>query len=206
MINFDNIFVRKIIIILIVLGLIIIVYYFLKPNNIKIEKKETMTPIFQQTKNKLPKKLILTSPVFEHMGKIPVKYTCDGQKINPPLEIFGVDDNAKSLVLIMEDPDVPKNIRADGMWDHWLKFNLPANLKEIKEGIDPGGISGLGTSKTLKYVGPCPPDKEHRYLFRLFSLDIILDLKEGAMKFQIEEAMKNHILQEVVLIGVYERE
>jgi Raf kinase inhibitor-like YbhB/YbcL family protein len=164
------------------------------------EKQEQPTAIQPQ-----PANLTLTSSVFAYMTRIPSKYTCDGQKINPPLEISGVDDNAKSLVLIMEDSDVPKTIRQDGIWNHWLKFNLPVSLTEIKEGIDPGGVSGLGTSNTLKYVGPCPPDKEHRYFFKLYSLDTMLDLKQGAAKSQIEQAMRGHILQEAVLIGLYER-
>lgn len=192
----------KIIIILIVLGVLICLGYYFYPKNVNAPEEKIMNqePIIE------PEKLVLTSRAFEHLGKIPSKYTCDGQKINPPLEISEVADNAKSLVLIMEDPDVPKTIRIDGIWDHWLKFNLPASLREIKEGIDPGGVSGLGTSKTLKYVGPCPPDKEHRYFFKLSSLDTMLDLTEGATKSQIENAMQGHILQQTELIGLYNRQ
>ncbi len=197
----------KIIIILIVLGIITVGGYYIfrtpEPKEETQQLKQEQEP--QQEQTAVSKELILKSSVFEHMEKIPVRYTCDGQSINPPLEIYGVDDKAKSLVLIMEDPDVPKSIKADGMWDHWLKFNLPPTLTEIKEGIDSGGISGLGTSNTLKYVGPCPPDKEHRYFFKLYSLDTMLNLKEGATKFQIEQVIKNHILQEATLIGLYER-
>lgn len=195
----------KIIIILIVLGLIIAGYFLLKPSEIKEEKPISPPQAQPQEPAPVLKELTLTSPVFEYLGRIPSKYTCDGQSINPPLEIYGVDDKTKSLVLIIEDPDVPKSIRADGMWNHWLKFNLPPTLTEIKEGIDPGGISGLGTSNTLKYVGPCPPDKEHRYFFKLYSLDTMLNLKQGATKSQIEQAMKDRILQEATLIGLYER-
>lgn len=198
----------KIIIVLAILGLVVAGYFILRPSKTPEEKSITTpesTPPPQVSSQPQIKELVLTSPVFEHLGKIPSKYTCDGQKINPPLEISGVAENAKSLALIIEDPDVPKSIRADGMWNHWLKFNLPASLTEIKEGIDPGGVSGLGTSNTLKYVGPCPPDREHRYFFKLYSLDAMLDLKQGATKSQIEQAMQNHILQETVLIGLYER-
>ncbi len=206
---------QKILIIFIVFGLIIGIYYFLKSSNKKEEKQIMIQPTQPQTPmqetipiSNIPKEkeLVLTSSLFEHMGKIPVKYTCDGQNINPALKISGVSVNAQSLVLIMEDLDVPKSIRSDGIWNHWLKFNLSSSLTEIEEGANPGGISGLGTSKTLKYIGPCPPDKEHRYFFKLFSLDTILDLKKGATKSQIEEAMRGHILQEAVLVGVYERD
>lgn len=202
----------KIIIILIVLGALICLGYYFYPKNVNAPEEKIMNqePIIEpETKvsePEEPEKLVLTSQAFEHLGKIPSKYTCDGQKINPPLEISEVADNAKSLVLIMEDPDVPKTIRIDGIWDHWLKFNLPASLREIKEGIDPGGVSGLGTSKTLKYVSPCPPDREHRYFFKLYSLDTMLDLKQGAIKSQIENAMQGHILQQTELIGLYNRQ
>jgi len=149
--------------------------------------------------------LTLTSLVFKNNGNIPSKYTCDGENINPPLEISGVDEKAQSLVLIMEDPDVPKFVREDGMWNHWLKFNIPVSTTEIKEGLEPDGLSGLTTSKTLKYGGPCPPDREHRYFFKLYSLDIILPLENGVTKKEMELAMKNHILQKAVLIGLYTR-
>ncbi|MBI1974693.1 MAG: YbhB/YbcL family Raf kinase inhibitor-like protein [Candidatus Zambryskibacteria bacterium] len=91
------------------------------------------------------------------------------------------------------------------MWDHWLKFNLPATLTSIEEGEDPGGVSGTNTSGDLNYGPPCPPDKEHRYFFYLYSLDTILDLKEGATKSEIKKAMQEHILQKTTLVGLYER-
>lgn len=191
----------KIIIILIILGIIIVSgYYFLFKNNTpKDEDKIIENKIINEDKT-IMSQLILTSSAFEHMGRIPVKYTCDGQSLIPPLEISGVDEKAESLVLIMEDPDAPV-----GVYDHWLKFNLPVSLREIKEGTDPGGVSGLNTSNKLKYIGPCPPDREHRYFFKLYSLDTILDLQQGATKSQIELAMSGHILQQAVLIGLYER-
>lgn len=203
---------KYILIFLAILAILGAGYYFIssihdtkkKPvgNQQAVQKKQEQS-VENQTQSAY---LTLTSPAFAHMTGIPFKYTCDSQNINPPLTISGVDKNAKSLVLIMEDHDVPKNIREDGMWDHWLKFNLPASLTEIKEGIDPGGVSGMGTSKTLKYVGPCPPDKEHRYFFKLYSLDTILNLKQGATKAQIQVAMENYILQQTTIIGLYKRQ
>ena len=150
--------------------------------------------------------LSLTSSVFEHLGNIPVRYTCDGAKVNPPLSISGISPEAKSLVLIMKDPDVPKTARADGMWNHWIKFNLPPTLTIIKEGQDPGGVSGINTSGNLKYVPPCPPDREHRYFFYLYSLDTMLDLKEGATKAEVLSAIEGHILQKTELMGLYNRQ
>lgn len=147
----------------------------------------------------------LTSPVFERGGKIPAKYTCDGENINPPLTISDVPSEAKSLVLIMDDPDVPKRLRADGMWDHWIIFNLPPHLTKIEEGKEPEGIHGIGTGNNLNYYGPCPPDREHRYFFKLYALDTQLNLPEKATKQQVEQAMNEHILAKTELIGRYQR-
>ncbi len=147
----------------------------------------------------------LTSPKFDHEGKIPSKYTCDGEDISPPLKIEGVPKAAKSLALIMDDPDVPKYSRADGMWDHWVVFNIPAHTCIIEEGRQPEGRAGMGTEKKLIYRGPAPPDREHRYFFNVFALDTLLDLKEGATKNALLKAMEGHILDQAVLMGRYER-
>lgn len=149
--------------------------------------------------------LKLTSSAFTHNGSMPSKYTCDGEDINPPLSISGVDPDAKSLVLIMDDPDVPKYIREDGMWDHWIVFNMPITISEIKEGEEPEGMHGEGTSGNVKYHGPCPPDREHRYIFQLYSLDTELDIRDGAGKEVVKRAMKGHMLQKTELIGLYKK-
>jgi Raf kinase inhibitor-like YbhB/YbcL family protein len=147
----------------------------------------------------------LTSSAFSHEGKIPSKYTCDGDNINPPLNISDVPPGAKSLVLIMDDPDVPKTIREDGMWDHWVVFNVPTSVREIEEGVEPAGTHGAGTGGDEGYLGPCPPDREHRYFFKLYALEKELDLPTGAKKREVEKAMQGHIMAEVVLMGRYER-
>jgi Raf kinase inhibitor-like YbhB/YbcL family protein len=147
----------------------------------------------------------LTSTAFENKGKIPSKYTCDGPNTNPPLRISDVPSGAKSLALIMDDPDVPKNLRKDGMWDHWVVFNIPANLREIKEGEEPRGVHGSGTAGNANYYGPCPPDREHRYFFKLYALDGELDLPAKATKAQVEKAMEGHVLEKTELMGRYER-
>jgi len=149
----------------------------------------------------------LTSPAFENNGKIPSKYTCDGVGISPPLKISDVPANAKTLVLLMEDPDIPEVVKQRfriQIWDHWILFNLPATTKEIPEGKSVG-TKGKGTYPHLNYGGPCPPDKEHRYFFKLYALDAKLDLLEGATKVQVEKAMHSHILARIELIGRYER-
>lgn len=144
--------------------------------------------------------LQLTSSVFVNNSAIPSKYTCDGDDVNPSLAIARVPEGAKSLVLIMDDPDAPV-----GMWDHWVVFNIPPSVSEIAEGEEPQGVHGKGTSGNLGYKGPCPPDKEHRYFFKLYALDTELDLQEGVSKKDVEKAMEGHILGKAELIGLYER-
>ena len=147
----------------------------------------------------------ITSSQFIHEGLIPPIYTCDGQNISPPLSISGVQEGTKSLVLIMDDPDVPKSIRPDGIWDHWIVFNIPPETREIPEGKNLSGVPGVGTSGKLAYGGPCPPDREHRYFFKLYALDTMLGLSEGAKKSEVELAMAGHIVAEALLMGRYDR-
>src|SRR3989344_1405208 len=146
----------------------------------------------------------LTSPAFKHNGSIPSKYTCDGKNISPELNFNEIPDETKTLALIMEDPDVPKTIRVDGMWDHWIIWNIPSKINAIKEGGDLG-VKGRNTRNKLRYTGPCHPDREHRYFFKLFALDIKLNLPEGADKKELLEAMKGHVLAQAELIGKYKR-
>ncbi|MBW1990211.1 MAG: YbhB/YbcL family Raf kinase inhibitor-like protein [Deltaproteobacteria bacterium] len=145
----------------------------------------------------------LTSPAFGHKERIPEKYTCHGENISPPLKIADVPPGAKALVLIMEDPDVPRTLREDGMWDHWILFNMPPELTDIAEGEEPPGHHGAGTAGNTDYYGPCPPDAEHRYFFKLFALDSKLNLPERASKRDVMEAMSGHVMDSAELIGLY---
>lgn len=147
----------------------------------------------------------LTSSAFEEGGIIPSKYTCEGKNISPPLKISEVPKQAKSLVLIMDDPDVPASIRPDRMWDHWVLFNIPPNTSQIEENATPQCTPGKTTYGHTRYGGPCPPDAEHRYFFKLYALDRMLDLKEGATKKEVEKAMEEHILADCQLMGKYEK-
>ena len=147
----------------------------------------------------------LTSNAFENEGKIPSKYTCDSDNISPQLTISDVPEAAKSLVLIMDDPDVPKHIREDGMWDHWVVFNIPPDVREIPEGQEPAGTPGIGTNGDTGYFGPCPPDREHRYFFKLYALDTTLDLPEKSNKLSVEKAMTENVIDKAYLMGRYER-
>ncbi len=149
----------------------------------------------------------LESSAFEHEGTIPAKYTCDGENISPPLKISDVPTSAKILVLIMDDPDVPRDHKPDGMWDHWLVWNIPPETKEIPEGQEPQGTIGKNTGGKFGYQGPCPPDREHRYFFKLYALDTMLDLSaETATKIDLEAAMQGHILAQSELMGRYNRQ
>jgi len=150
--------------------------------------------------------IIIQSPAFAHEQPIPSKYTCDGENLSPPLAIDNVPENTTSLVLTVEDPDVPKEVREDGMWNHWVLFNMPPNISRIGEGEVPKGTSGSTTSGKLSYTGPCPPDREHRYFFTVYALDTILGLNEGATKEEVLEAMQGHILSTGELMGTYERQ
>ena len=145
----------------------------------------------------------LKSNAFENNGKIPSKHTCDGENVNPQLSISEVPENSKSLVLVMDDPDAVKP--AGKVWDHWIVFNIPPETKEIPEAQEPQGIHGNGTGGNLNYKGPCPPDAEHKYFFKLYALDTTLDLSEGVSKGEVEAAMQGHILEQTELTGRYER-
>ncbi|MBU0469901.1 MAG: YbhB/YbcL family Raf kinase inhibitor-like protein [Nanoarchaeota archaeon] len=142
----------------------------------------------------------ILSSAFDDGDEIPIKYTCDDEDISPPLEFSDIPEEAKSLVLILDDPDAPKET-----WTHWLVFNIPVNATEVDEGKEPKGTAGENSWGKLGYGGPCPPDGEHKYIFKLFALDLKLDLPEGSNKNDVEAAMEGHILEKAELIGKYER-
>lgn len=148
----------------------------------------------------------LTSTAFEANGYIPAKYTCDGRNISPPLSWQGAPPEAASFALICDDPDAPV-----GTWVHWVLWNIPAGVSELAEGI-PGeqtladgarhGKNGWGRAG---YGGPCPPMGTHRYFFKLYALDTLLELAPGASKKRLLSRIKDHILAEAELIGRYSR-
>lgn len=147
----------------------------------------------------------LTSSAFQEGSIIPSLYTCESKNISPPLDISGVPPNAKSLVLICDDPDVPKSLRPDGMYDHWVVFNIPPNTHKIPERATAPGTQGKNTAGKNQYTGPCPPDREHRYFFKLYALDCLLNLPAGATKKEVEQAAHGHIIAQCQLMGRYEK-
>jgi len=145
----------------------------------------------------------LISEAFEHLGHIPKKYTCEGDGVNPPLSFINVPEDTISLVFIMDDPDVPSSIREDNMWDHWIIWNIDPKIGGIGENDTIDGTYGITTSDTLKYVPPCPPDREHKYFFKLYALDTKLSLIEGSSKKDVENAIEGHVLAQAQLVGKY---
>jgi len=150
--------------------------------------------------------LKLTSAAFKEGQAIPRTYTCDGVNISPPLEWSGVPATAKTLAIIADDPDAP-----GGMWVHWVLYNLPADNIGLVENLPAtetllaGGFQGKNDFEKIGYGGPCPPSGTHRYLFKIYALDIELPLKAGATKAEILKAMEGHILLQGQLMGTYRR-
>lgn len=142
--------------------------------------------------------LNITSPAFKPDGSIPSRYTCDGVDKNPALDISAVPEEAKSLVLIVEDPDAPA-----GTWLHWLVWDIPIT-HHIKENDVPGN-QGRNDFGRNDYGGPCPPSGTHRYFFKVYALDDVLNLPEGCRRKEVEKAMRDHILAYGELMGVYKR-
>jgi Raf kinase inhibitor-like YbhB/YbcL family protein len=147
----------------------------------------------------------LTSSAFEEGEKIPSKYTCDGENVNPELFISHIPLQAKSLILIVDDPDVPKSVREDGYWVHWIVTNISPKMAHIPEDSGPFGVPGKNTGGTTTYQGPCPPDREHRYFFKVYALDVLLALPRGASKRQVDAAMRRRVIASAELMGRYEK-
>ena len=148
----------------------------------------------------------ILSPAFQHEGMIPIKFSCKGDDISPPLKWENAPAGAKSFVLVCDDPDAPM-----GTWDHWLLFNIPASVTELQEGVPAqaelpnGARHGKNSWGRKDYGGPCPPGGTHRYFFKFYALDTLLDLKPGASKRELLNAMQGHILAQTELMGKFKR-
>ncbi len=145
--------------------------------------------------------LSIASPAFAPNGTIPSKHTCDGRNVSPPLTIGNVPKEAKSLALIVDDPDAPR-----GTWVHWVVWNIPPGAGEFRENsVPPGAIQGTNDFRNRNYGGPCPPSGTHRYFFKLYALDGVPSLPPSASKADLERAMQGHILAQAELVGLYRR-
>jgi Raf kinase inhibitor-like YbhB/YbcL family protein len=148
--------------------------------------------------------MIITSPSFAEGSTIPRKFSCEGGDINPELQIQNVPEGAKSLALVVHDPDAP----VAGGFTHWTVWNIDPSAILIKEeSVPPGATEGVNGTGRMGYMGPCPPPgPAHRYEFHLYALDASLDLAEGASHPELTDAMAGHILEEAILTGLYARE
>jgi len=143
----------------------------------------------------------ITTPAFSEGGVIPKPYTCDGVNHSPQLDWTGIPQGTLSLALIADDPDAPA-----GTWVHWVLYDLPPDLTGLAEATRGTGIQGKNDFRNLGYGGPCPPKgSTHRYYFKLYALDTLLKLQEGASKADVEKAMRGHILAQGQLMGKYSR-
>ena len=142
----------------------------------------------------------IISSVFKNGEAIPKKYTCNGMDLSPPLKFKNVSEDAKSLALIVDDPDAPM-----GTWVHWVMWNMEPSICEISEGEQIKAEKGENDFGTLNYGGPCPPKGTHHYHFKLYALDNLLNLREGSSKKQLEKAMEGHIIEEARLVGLYKQ-
>ena len=144
----------------------------------------------------------IESPVFANNQNIPKKYSCDGGDISPSLRIYDVPKVTRSLALVVDDPDAP-----GGTWVHWTLWNIEPDTEEILEATVPAGaVEGETSFGTCGYGGPCPPSGTHRYFFKIYALDEMLNISEDADKKQLFQAMKGRILDEAELVGLYSRE
>jgi Raf kinase inhibitor-like YbhB/YbcL family protein len=149
--------------------------------------------------------LRISSPAIASGAAIPTKYACDGDKVNPALVFSGVPPTAKSLALIIDDPDVPKTMIPSGEFVHWLVWDISPTSKGMPEADPTAATKGLNGTGKPGYVPMCPPDREHRYFFRLFALDKMLGDAKIANKADLMAAMQGHIVGQAVLMGRYEK-
>lgn len=145
--------------------------------------------------------MLISSSAFSDSGEIPAKFTCDGENINPPLTIHEVPPDAKSLVLVVDDPDAPS-----GTFVHWLIWNLPPETEILGERyVSKDAVEGRTSFGKSGWGGPCPPSGSHRYFFHIFALDKVLDLTTSADFASLEKEINGHVLVKADLVGRYKR-
>lgn len=158
-----------------------------------------------------PMSMKLESTAFSNQGEIPLPYTCDGTDISPALRWSGIPQNTKSIVLIVDDPDAPDPAAPKMTWVHWLLYNIPPTVSEIRENIaqndlPEGTKQGKNDWKRTGYGGPCPPVGRHRYFHKLYALDTVLSDLNKPNKARLEKAMEGHIIESTELVGTYQRQ
>jgi Raf kinase inhibitor-like YbhB/YbcL family protein len=154
--------------------------------------------------------LSITSPAFGAQGSIPSQYTCEGRDVSPPLTFSGVPAGAKSLALVVDDPDAPDPKAPRMTWVHWVVYNIPPLTAALAEGaasrgLPAGALTGTNDWKRAGYGGPCPPVGRHRYFHKLYALDTVLPDLGKPGKAQLEKAMEGHVLERAELVGTYQK-
>lgn len=154
--------------------------------------------------------LTIASPSFSAGGSIPAEYTCEGRDISPALSWSGVPAAAKSLALIVDDPDAPDPAAPKRVWVHWVLYNIPAAATGLPEGVEPSSLpdgtqEGKNDWNRTGYGGPCPPIGRHRYFFKLYALDTTLSGLHHPTKAELVQAMEGHVLGHTEMIGTYQK-
>ena len=150
--------------------------------------------------------ILIKSRAFKDGEPIPTEYSCEGLNFSPPLELESITHDAVSIAIICEDPDAPS-----GIWSHWVIFNLPPKTTELpervmtRETLENGATQGSNGWGTIGYRGPCPPSGTHRYYFRIYALDVKLNLPAGVTREELLKALENHVLDEGQIMGTYTR-
>ena len=152
----------------------------------------------------------LTSPAFTNEGRIPKKYTCEGDDLSPPLQWTGSPAETKSFALIVDDPDAPDPAKPQRVYVHWVLYNIPTNTTALEENasrgnLPAGTITGMNDWDNREWGGPCPPIGRHRYFFKLYALDVTLTGLTSPKKKDVEDAMEGHILAQAQLMGTYQK-
>jgi Raf kinase inhibitor-like YbhB/YbcL family protein len=152
----------------------------------------------------------LVSPAFAPKGEIPTRYTCEGEDLSPPLRWSGVPASARSLALVVDDPDAPDPRAPRRTWVHWVLYGIPPSATGIEEGAEledlPAGTRiGKNDWGRTEYGGPCPPVGRHRYFHKLYALDVELGELRSPTKAELEQAMEGHVLAKAELVGTYEK-
>lgn len=154
--------------------------------------------------------LTIESLAFAHNAGIPIRYACDGDDVSPPLNWSGIPEQARSLALVMDDPDAPDPQAPRMTWVHWVLYNLPVSALGLPEAASPkalpsGTREGLNDWRRAGYGGPCPPVGRHRYFYKLYALDAVLPDLHQPTKAQLEAVMRGHVLAEAQLVGLYQK-
>jgi hypothetical protein len=189
---------KKLVVVILVVLVVVVLALLLYPYIVPVQRLEV---------TKTVKVFKLSSTAFSNGGRIPERYTCIGLDVSPPLRWEGYPLEAKSLTLIVEDVDAP-----GGVFTHWIIYNIPGSVSMLEEGIEKvsvlssGAMQGLNDFGRIGYGGPCPPaGKPHRYIFKIFALDTILDVKPAASKNEVLKALENHIIGEAELTVIFSR-